>query len=200
MLTGKVISWKGTDERVAVCTPQIGARLVGSITLPEGKVELEPPQPAFIALRQFVSAIKAGTFTERNIEWHETEEDFLARVISRVVPFGATDVKIHLASELPRDRRFRNSWRHDLSKRIDVQMPLARQEHMDRIRQVRDKELEKLDVEMLKAIEADDRPKQNELAVKRQRLRDIPQDFDLDGAHDSDALDALWPSDLPART
>ena len=70
---------------------------------------------------------------------------------------------------------------------------------MNRIREVRNAELAKEDINFQKAIEADDASAKTAVATKKQTLRDIPQNFDLSGASTDDELDALWPSELPER-
>lgn len=95
----------------------------------------------------------------------------------------------------PADRTFRDAWHWN--DRVDVNMPVARQIHMDRIRKVRNAELAKVDNEVKVAEDAN---RQGDLATaraKRQALRDIPQTFDLSGATTPEELDALWPSILP---
>lgn len=85
---------------------------------------------------------------------------------------------------IPSDRTFRNAWKEDLT----VDMVKARTIHMDRIRVVRDKELEKLDIETLKG---------KDVQAQKQKLRDIPQTFDLSVATTPNELKALWPTELP---
>lgn len=71
---------------------------------------------------------------------------------------------------------------------VDIDMPKAREIHMNRIREMRDKELAKLDIEQLKG---------NDVAVEKQTLRDIPQVFDLAFVTTPTALKKLWPSGVP---
>ena len=58
---------------------------------------------------------------------------------------------------------------------------------MNRIRETRDVELSKLDVEQLKG---------KDVSEKKQKLRDIPQTFDLSGAKTPEELKTLRPKDL----
>ena len=82
---------------------------------------------------------------------------------------------------------------------INVDMTKARAIHLTEIRRVRNEELVKEDINMLKAIEAGDASAQSTVATKKQVLRDIPATFSLDGYADPTALKAAWPSELPER-
>lgn len=86
--------------------------------------------------------------------------------------------------DVPQDRTFRDAWTPDLT----VDMPKARDIHMDRIRLVRDEEMKKLDIEQLKG---------RDVTAEKQKLRDIPQTFDLTKAKTAAELKALWPAVLP---
>jgi hypothetical protein len=99
-------------------------------------------------------------------------------------------------------RVFRDAWEEGASDgpAVQVNMPRARGIHMDRIRLVRNEELAKEDINVLKAIEVGDTAAQSTVATKKQTLRDIPQTFDLTTDNDTpDELDQKWPSELPAR-
>jgi hypothetical protein len=73
------------------------------------------------------------------------------------------------------DREFRMAWKdlgngnldHDLTKAKDIQL--------DRVRKKRDKKLEALDVDMLRAIEAGDTQTKASLLIEKQRLRDLTE-------------------------
>ena len=97
----------------------------------------------------------------------------------------------------PSDRYFREAW-VDNGTNVVTDMPKARGMQMDYIRRVRDAELKRLDLEVIKTIEAkgDVAP----LAAQKQTLRDIPQTFDLTTDPDEpEQLKAKWPDELPAR-
>ncbi len=93
---------------------------------------------------------------------------------------------------IPPDRTFRDAWTPDLA----VDMPKARDIHMKRIRAARDQQLEKLDIETIKAVGAGDAAKAAEIEAQKQTLRDLPQTFDLSGAAMPNELKTLWPGDL----
>jgi hypothetical protein len=83
---------------------------------------------------------------------------------------------------------------------INVNMTKARAIHLTEIRRVRNEELVKEDVNMLKAIEAGDTSAQSTVATKKQVLRDIPATFDITtGVTTPELLKARWPAELPAR-
>ena len=78
---------------------------------------------------------------------------------------------------------------------IKVNMAKARGIQMDKIREMRNKELAKKDVEYMKALEADD-CSAKDIAIEKQALRDIPQTFDLT-TDTADELKNKWPEGLP---
>ena len=83
---------------------------------------------------------------------------------------------------------------------INVNMTKARAIHLEEIRRVRNLELDKEDINMLKAIEAGDASAQSTVAAKKQTLRDIPTTFDITtDAGTPELLKAKWPTELPAR-
>ena len=102
-------------------------------------------------------------------------------------------------SDLP-GRKFRNAWKQDAEGKPQVDMPKARDLHMDRIRVIRNEELQKEDINFQRAIEADDASAKTAVATKKQALRDLPATFDLNGAGTDEELEALWPSELPERS
>ena len=83
---------------------------------------------------------------------------------------------------------------------INVNMTKARAIHLTEIRRVRNSELVKEDINMLKAIEGGDASMQSTVAAKKQTLRDIPATFDITTDVDTpEKLKAKWPTELPAR-
>jgi len=79
-------------------------------------------------------------------------------------------------------------------------MTKARVIHLTEIRRVRNDELVKEDINMLKAIEAGNTSEQSTVATKKQVLRDIPATFDITtGVDTPEQLKAKWPTELPAR-
>ena len=97
------------------------------------------------------------------------------------------------------DDYFCDAWEWD-GTQVAVNMPKARVIHMDRIRRVRDKELAKLDVPWMIAVEAGDTATQSTITTQKQTLRNIPATFDLTTDVVTPVqLKARWPSELPAR-
>ena len=91
-------------------------------------------------------------------------------------------------------RVFRSAWKVEAGV-VDVDMPKARGIQMDKIREVRNKELAKKDIEFMKALEADD-GSSTAIATEKQALRDIPQTFDLT-TDTPEELKEKWPAGLP---
>ncbi len=108
----------------------------------------------------------------------------------------ATSFQWHEDDPTPGDRGFRDAWKRGVAG-VDVDMPKARVIHMDRIRVARDKQLNELDKQTLKAVGQGDAAEQARIEAEKQRLRDLPQTFDLTNASTPEALAALWPTDLP---
>jgi hypothetical protein len=98
----------------------------------------------------------------------------------------------------PPDRIFRSAWEKTVGA-IRVNLPKACIIHMDRIRESRNVELEKLDVPFMRAVEAGDTVEQQRIAGLKEGLRQIPQAFDLSGYITAEQLHAAWPVELPAR-
>lgn len=95
--------------------------------------------------------------------------------------------------ESPTDRTFRNAWRkqgvpHPESPHIFVDMPHAREIHRDWIRRKRIKALAELDVEYQRADEREDKQAKREIAERKQRLRDLPNDPRIEQAQTPEEL------------
>jgi len=125
----------------------------------------------------------------------ESDADFVARVAAQVVPEGVSH-SVVAVGDLPGDRTFRNAWAL-ADGAIDVDMPAAREMHMDVIRVDRNKELAELDVTFMRAVESGDTDAQASAATEKQALRDIPQKFDLSSYATPGDLNAAWPDGLP---
>src|SRR3990167_7667166 len=83
------------------------------------------------------------------------------------------DFRICTRVEIPADRTFRGAW-IDTGK-VDTDMTKAREIHKDNMRSARKPKLEALDVEYMKALEAKDIAKQDEIIAKKQELRDVTE-------------------------
>lgn len=128
------------------------------------------------------------------ISQYDSEQQAVVRAFKNV-PKDATNVRIVESVDLIRDRTFRNAWR-DSGTKIEVDMSIAREIHMERIRRIRDEKLKALDIEWIIAMGKKDQSKSDEVEIKRQILRDIPQTIKLDIAQTPDELKAIWPPEL----
>ena len=102
------------------------------------------------------------------------------------------------ASDLPKDRTYRNAWRHD-GQRFTHDMDHARKIHMEHIRHARTEHLGKLDREWMRATGQGDATLAAAIEAERQVLRDIPLTLPLGTATTPEELKALWPEGLPLR-
>ena len=136
--------------------------------------------------------------TPETLAKFETEDEAIAYVREKSVPDDATKVRVIDKTAIPEKRTFRNAWVDDTDKAV-TDRSKASDIHMDRIRESRNAELAKEDINFQRAIEADDASAKAAVATKKQTLRDLPATFDLSGASTDDELDALWPSELPER-
>ncbi len=78
---------------------------------------------------------------------------------------------------------------------IEVNMTKAKVIWKDKWRAVRKEKLEALDVDFMRAVEANDSDKQSEVATKKQELRDVT-DTDLSNVSTPDNLKQIWPTCL----
>ena len=83
---------------------------------------------------------------------------------------------------------------------ITVDMTKAREIKRDMIRTERKPLLEKLDVEFMRAQEAGDTTLQQEIAARKQALRDVTADPAIDAATTPDELKAVRPAILDEET
>ena len=150
-----------------------------------------------------VLAICTPNYNSRTRPAGETDDEFLARLVTERVPDGVShivfdDVDAGVTDFLA-ERTFRNGWSIDGSA-IVVDMAKARVIHMDAIRKVRNKELAAKDITFMRAVETGDASAQSTITAEKQTLRDIPSTFDITTDVDTPAkLKAKWPAELPAR-
>ena len=128
-----------------------------------------------------------------------TEQQALELIRDRDGPSDRVRTEIvEVSAIVAQDRYFRKGWECPVaSTQIVCNMVKARQIHMDNIRLVRDRELVKLDVLWLQAQETANLIEQQRIVTEKQRLRDIPQTFDLSGYVSPATLKAAWPTALP---
>jgi len=133
-----------------------------------------------------------------------TDEEFFTKVVDKMLATArregyqpASGITYYEMDEIdaPTDRTFRGAWECPAGT-IQVNMPKARGIHMDKIRDMRNKELTALDVPFMKALEDGDTDVQATIKAKKQVLRDIPQTFDLT-TDTPEELKEKWPEGLP---
>lgn len=97
---------------------------------------------------------------------------------------------------IPTDRTFRDAWA-DITPEltIDIDMDKARNIHLSRIREQRNAELSKLDIEATKAQDFGNADALTQIRVRKQELRDLPVTLapSLASAASVDALKAIQP-------
>lgn len=139
--------------------------------------------------------IATPAMSDRRVD--ETEDDFIARVTFMTVPRDVVEIWEGDLGDVPPDRTFRDAWRRNMANEIEVDMPIARTIHLDRIRAARSKELARLDIEWSRAFAHHDQTTADRIEQHRELLRQIPQTFDLSTASTPDDLNALWPDEIP---
>lgn len=90
--------------------------------------------------------------------------------------------KVIDANILPKDQYFRNAWVWR-NNQIEVDLELAKEIKREVFRKLREPLFAPLDLEFMRAVEAKDSKKQDEVATKKQALRDVtliemPEDLD----------------------
>ena len=121
-----------------------------------------------------------------------TDEQYEQHVWERSVPENAITPTSIVDSAIPESREFRGAWVQN-GEIIDIEMDIAIPIHMNRIREMIQKKFvdmgfpQRLNPQVEAAVV--DEPTRIEL----QRLRDIPQTFDLLSATTPEELKALWP-------
>tara|TARA_Y100000310_G_scaffold338330_1_gene427663 strand:- start:918 stop:1451 length:534 start_codon:yes stop_codon:yes gene_type:complete len=152
-----------------------------------------------------------GHITVVNLAWGsgprlfgKTDDEFLDYVIQHDVLArpdgqGPADGQTYYVMEdtaVPTELRyFREAWECPNGV-IKVNMPKARVIHMDRIRKKRNEELQKLDIPFTIAVERNDKTMMEKITVQKQKLRDIPQKYDLSSFKTPEELKAFWPKEL----
>jgi len=111
----------------------------------------------------------------------------------RTLPLGV-HFEVHDVNDIPTDRYFRNAWR--LDKGINIDVECAQKIHLDCLRAKRNKKLEELDVPFQRALEDKDTVMQDNIASKKNKLRDMPQDVDMSLLDTPDKIKAFMPDVL----
>ena len=106
------------------------------------------------------------------------------------VPAG-TEYKI--VDSLDIDNNYFNAYEFDTELGAKVNIERAKAIHLDKFRSTRSPKLQKLDIDFIKAVEANDEAKKAEIVAAKQALRDVtltPLPDDLAG------IKATWPEAL----
>ena len=119
----------------------------------------------------------------------------IEEVIAKDLPPEASNVLIKTLVDLPPDRAFRSAWRISANQ-VVVDMPRARDLHMDKIRKARDEKFSALDAEWMKFTGQNNKQEAERVEAKRQGLRALPQTTDLSKATTPEELKAIWPDEL----
>jgi hypothetical protein len=99
--------------------------------------------------------------------------------------------KIYDESQLP-DREFIDAWTIDAT----IDLELAKEVWRNKMRPVRNQRLKELDLEWMKAMEAEDYKAAAGVVVKKVELRDITKRDELKYAKTLDQVKAFWPAVL----
>ena len=123
----------------------------------------------------------------------------IAKIISRTVPKGVEWKEIQ-ESEVPMDRTFRNAMEMDNSNspnNIRINMSKARIIHNNRIRHIRNKELEKEDKKEQIATRKKDNDEIINIHERKKALCNLPDELNLENYKTPEELKVVWPSILP---
>ena len=120
----------------------------------------------------------------------------LQQIAQKDVPSGAVSYRIVNASEIPSDRSYRGAWVCDQNHVIGHDLVKAKELHKDKLRALRAPKLAKLDIEYQKADELSDSAKKQEVAAKKQALRDITTHESVLNASSIEELKLAVPSVL----
>ena len=88
------------------------------------------------------------------------------------------------------DNKFRDAWTCDSKMNPSIDINLARDIWKNRIRQARQPVLEKLDIDYMKALEANEDT--TNIVKYKQELRDLPQSPDIESAKSIEDLQKIW--------
>lgn len=122
-----------------------------------------------------------------------TEEEALERALAKI-PSDAINPHVVEASAIPTDRTFRNAWEDNGG--VKVNMNRARELHKAKLREIRAPKLLALDVEYMRADESGDAAKKAGISAKKQALRDVTADPEIEAAQTPEELKVVLPECL----
>ena len=180
-------------------------------TRPDGGVSVVSPAPGNRLALRIISLFGLELFRSQtpvpieqisrkwlllgNIEWAETEDEFLARIQARAVPVDAINPQIVDESVIPVDRTFRNALKQTGSALIH-DMPKCRDIWRGKLRELRRPKMQALDVAYTQADERGDAVEKTRIVAEKQKLRDVTADPRIETAQTPEALKAVMPSEL----
>lgn len=160
---------------------------------PNGRMQTQlkiKPEGLVIGDQNFDAAdLEADSLAGYTIEFPEFARDIKAKLHASIRDKIASH-REGGKSEIPTDYSFRAAWR-DTGKTIAIDMPKAKEITRERLRKDRAPLLAALDVEAIKAVEADDKGKLAQVAAEKQRLRDITALPSIDAAKTPEELKAI---------
>ena len=112
-------------------------------------------------------------------------------IIAKDIPSGRK-YRVVNDSDLPEDDVFRSAWTIDLT----IDMDKAREIWMKNIRDARDEKLYDLDLAWMRAMEMGEVEMAKSIALKKQKLRDLPTTINLNQFKKPDDLKGCWPDIL----
>lgn len=114
------------------------------------------------------------------------------------LPSDAIGPRFVAAETIPADRTFRDAWTDAGS--VVVDMPKARELHKDTLRRLRAPLLAALDVDYQRADELNDTAAKQDIAARKQALRDVTADPAIEAAKTPEELKAVMPDALQVMT
>ena len=126
----------------------------------------------------------------------EEIEDYYTNISKRVLmslPPGTKFIGLLQRDEIPKSRYFRNQWKINDDKKIEVDMEKAREHKMAIIRAERNRRLDNSDKlwNMVQDVGSDEDKKR--MKGVRQALRDVPQNINLGVVQTAEELEKLEP-------
>ncbi len=149
-------------------------------TRPDGGVSVIVPAPEFVAR-------------------FNTEDDAFEAIKARSVPATATSIVEIDVANLPPNREFRNAWRVSGGS-VDVDMPLARGVHAERIANAQVAEIARLKVEERKERLKGNTSQADTHATTVTALEALDLNVlatQIGAAPNPKALSAIWPANMP---
>lgn len=108
----------------------------------------------------------------------QDSDEFIKFVMEKDVPAWATDVTVVTDADIPSSRYFREAWKV-VGGKVVIDMQKAKEIKLSHIRKERNAMLDETDKLFISKLEKGQ--DLNDIKSKRQKLRDIPQDAQLDG-------------------